>query len=78
MGSLLWPSLANIFLGFHEERLFTKMNRPLYYKRYVDDTFVVLDQKDGADEFFTALNSFHPSLKFTKEEESEKKLPFLD
>ena len=78
MGSPLGPALANIFLGFHESRLFTKMKHPLYYKRYVDDTFVVLEHQDNAEELFIALNSLHPSLKFTKEEESDKKLPFLD
>lgn len=78
MGSPLGPSLVNIFLGFYEDVLFTKRNRPFYYKRYVDDTFVILDSKDDGDEFFTALNLIHPSLKFTKEEESDNKLPFLD
>ena len=41
MGSPLGPILANIFVGFNEMKLFNKVNRPLMYYRYVDDTFAV-------------------------------------
>ena len=40
MGSPLGPALANIFVGFHEERLFDYDQKPGVYFRYVDDTFV--------------------------------------
>ena len=39
MGSPLSPSLANIFVGYYEALLFKKVNKPLMYYRYVDDTF---------------------------------------
>ena len=37
MGSPLGPALANIFVGFHEERLFNYDQKPGVYYRYVDD-----------------------------------------
>ena len=40
MGSPLGPILANIFVGFHERRLFDRFPKPFIYLRYVDDTFV--------------------------------------
>ena len=39
MGSSLGPTLANIFLGFYEANLFTKIDCPLMYYHYVNDTF---------------------------------------
>ena len=78
MGSPLGPALANIFLGFYEEKLFNKIKQPLYYKRYVDDTFVMFKDQADSKEFYEALNALHASLKFTAEEEVEGKLSFLD
>ena len=79
MGSPLGPALANIFLGFYEAKLFAHCKKqPLYYKRYVDDTFVIFDQKDDAQDFLLNLNSLHASLTFTTEEETNSSLPFLD
>ena len=41
MGSSLGPAFANIFVGFHESRLFENTAKPGVYFRYVDDTFVI-------------------------------------
>ena len=41
MGSPLGPALANIFVGFHEERLFDYDQKPGVYFRYVDDTYTL-------------------------------------
>ena len=78
MGSPLGPALANIFLGYHEDQLFSKSAAPLYYRRYVDDTFVMLRSKEDADKLHFQLNKLHDALRFTTEPESEGKLPFLD
>ena len=43
MGSPLGPILANIFVGYNEERLFRTIKKPLIYVRYVDDTFVLFN-----------------------------------
>ena len=74
MGSPLGPSLAIIFVGYYEALLFKRVNKPLMYYRYVDDTFAVFND----EEFFSHLNSLHPSLRFTFEKECNWTLPFLD
>ena len=78
MSSPLGPSLANIFVGYYEALLFKRVNKPLMYYRYVDDTFTVFNDEDECNEFFSHLNSLHPSLRFTFEKECNRTLPFLD
>ena len=49
MGSSLGPLLANIFLSFHEIKWLNDCPvqfKPLYYRRYVDDYFVVFRSCD--------------------------------
>ena len=48
------------------------------YYRYVDDTFAAFNDEDECNEFFSSLNSLHPSLRFTFEKECNRILPFLD
>ena len=78
MGSPLGPSLAKIFVRYYEALLFKRVNKPLMYYRYVDDTFAVLNDHDKCNEFFSNLNSLHPSLRFTFEKVCNRTLPFLD
>ena len=78
MGSPLGPALANIFVGYYEEKLFSQTQKSSAYFRYVDDTFAILDHEAEADEFLTKLNCLYPSLRFTFEKEKGKYLPFLD
>ena len=40
MGSPLGPVLASIFVGYFEFILFTSIEKPLKYCRYVDDIFI--------------------------------------
>ena len=77
-GSPLGPALANIFVGYYEEKLFSQTQKPPTYFRYVDDTFAIFDHEAEADEFLTKLNCLHPSLKFTFEKEKRKCLLFLE
>ena len=77
MESPLVPALANIFVEYYEEKLFSQTQKPPTYFRYVDDTFAIFDHEAEADEFLTKLNCLHPSLKFTFEKEKGKCLPFL-
>ena len=69
MGSPLGPALANIFVGFYEEKLFSQKSKPSTYFRYVDDTFAMFRNEEESDNFFKQLNCLHPSLKFTFEKE---------
>ena len=78
MGSLLGPSLANIFVGYCEALLFKRVYKPLMNYRYVGDTFAVFNDEDECNEFFHHLNSLHPSLRFAFEKECNRTLPFLD
>ena len=70
--------LANIFVGYYEEKLFSQTQKPPTYFRYVDDTFAIFNHEAEANEFLTKLNCLHPSLIFTFEKEKDKCLPFLD
>ena len=78
MVSPLGPALADIFVGYYEEKLFSQTQKPPTYFRYVDDTFAIFDHEAEADEFLIKLNCLHPFLKFTFEKEKGKCLPFLD
>ena len=81
MGSPLGPIVANIFLGHHESIWLDDCPlsyRPLFFKRYVDDIFVVFKSEGNLLRFKEYLNSKHPNISFTAETEIESKLPFLD
>ena len=77
MGSSFGPVLANIFLVFCECRIPDDLWLRLY-RRFVDDTFALLDSRDGALAFWGCLNELHPSLHFTMESEDDGQLPFMD
>ena len=77
MGSTLGPVLANIFVGYNENKLFDFSVKPQFYKRYVDDTFAIFENEAECDEFFTILNSLYPALKFTSEKEEFESMAFL-
>ena len=79
MGSPLGPVLANIFVGYHEQRLSVKGSQKiLLYRRYVDDTFSINGSEHHSRDFLTKLNNLHPALQFTREHEDDGTLPFID
>ena len=84
MGSPLAPHLANLFMGYNEKTWISEYGvevtpaPPHFYRRYVDDIFAVFDKKEEALKFLDYLNSRHPNIKFTKEENINGVLPFLD
>ena len=81
MGSPLGPTLANIFLCYWEEIWLEKCPqqfRPLYYRRYVDDTFLLFSSEGHVKKFLRYINSRHVNMTFTFETEVDDKLPFLD
>ena len=78
MTSRLGPALANIFVGFHESRLFNTTVKPGVYFRYVDDTFVIFGSELECERFYLDLNQLHPALTFTVEKEKNNSLNFLD
>ena len=78
MRSPLSQALANIFVGYYEEKLFSQTQKPPTYFRCVDDTFAIFDHEAEADELLTKLNCLYPFLKFTFEKEKGKCLLFID
>ena len=81
MGSPLGPTFANIFMCYLEERFLNDCPvsfRPSFYKRYVDDTFLLFREKRHASLFLDFINSIHPNIKFTMDTECNNQLSFLD
>ena len=78
MGSPLGPAFADIFVGYHESKLFSCVQKLTIYFRYVDDTFAIFKQEGDVDDFLVTLNRIHPALKFTFKKEQHGELPFLD
>ena len=76
MGSPLGPALANIFVGYYENKLFAFNSKTFLYQRYVDDIFSIFTTETQCDQFFAVLNSLHPSLRLTVEKDGV--LPCLD
>ena len=81
MGSPLSATLANIFLCHFEKEWLENCPvefKPKFYRRYVDDTFLIFDNENQANLFQTYMNSRHQKINFTIETEENSKLPFLD
>ena len=79
MGSPLSPIVANIFMEkFEIEALETAPHPPSLWKRFVDDTFVILETQHK-EEFFNHINSIDGNIKFTAETtKADGSIPFLD
>jgi len=81
MGSCLSPFLSEVFMHNLEEKIVKGTFGKFLgvYRRYVDDIFIVWNgsDKEMAD-FLLFVNSLHPNISFTIEEERDKQLPFLD
>ncbi|XP_058816722.1 uncharacterized protein LOC131680001 [Topomyia yanbarensis] len=78
MGSPLSPILADIIM---ENLLQTSIKRLPFtipvIRKYVDDLFLALP-KDKVQQTLDTFNAYNQHLQFTKEEEIDNKLPFLD
>ena len=81
MGLPLGPSFANIFMSYYEQQWLDDCPvdfKPAFYRRYVDDTFLLFHHRDHAEKFLTYLNEKHSNIKFTMESEQQNSLSFLD
>ena len=79
MGNPLSPVMANLYMEFFESRLLPSiLPERIFWKRYVDDVFCLWPNSENVDSFLENLNSLVPSVKFTKEEENDHRLAFLD
>ena len=78
MGSPLSPVIANLYMeDLESEAIKTARHPPRFYKRYVDDSFLIMTAR-FVDSFFEHMNSQDESIKFTIEREEENQLAFLD
>ena len=50
----------------------------IYYRRYVDDVIVLFKSKDRVNKFLRYMNTRHPNIEFTHEEENNGSMSFLD
>ena len=89
MNSPLGSSLANAFLSHHEKKLikhFRQGFKLVFYRRYVDDIFTLLESNDHLKHFPKEvvqdqrgfLNSCPINMSFSMETEAESNLSFLD
>ena len=67
MGSPLGSALANIFTRSFESKWLRDCPNDfklVFYRRYIDDIFVLLFYPDHADKFNEYLPSKHPNIHF--------------
>ncbi|XP_057294731.1 uncharacterized protein LOC130623279 [Hydractinia symbiolongicarpus] len=80
MGTKVAPPYASLFLGlFEETHIFKRFPGLLtIYLRFLDDIFFIWEHGENKlKEFFTYLNSVHPTIKFTYKYSIEE-IDFLD
>ena len=81
MGSPLGPTLANVFMSHFEKKWLEVCPisfKPVFYRRYIDDIFVMFKSEDHIKLFADFMNTCHSSIKFTFEKENNNAMPFLD
>ena len=82
MGSPVSPLIANLFMEWLEQKAIATAPltcKPRFWRRYVDDVLEII-KKDTVEELTDHLNQVDEtnSIKFTYEQESDGKIPFLD
>ena len=81
MGLNISPVLANIFLNNLETKFLDECPeniKPKFYKRFLDDTFLLFDTAEQLKQFFQYVIVIHRNIKFTYEVEVNNTLSFLD
>ena len=81
MGLPIVHTFANVFMCNLERKYIETCPEEffaLFYRRYVDYTFVAFRDKNHASLLLDFLNQQHPNISFTMERESDNKLAFLD
>ena len=79
MGSPISPIVANLYMEqFENQAINTAPHPPLLGRRFVDDTFTIL-QSSHMTSFLEHLNSIDEHIHFTSEEAgNDGSIPFLD
>ena len=77
MGLPLGPSLANAFLSYHEKNWLNNCLqgfKPVFYRLYVHDIFILFKLNDHLKYFQEFLNSCHINMSFSMETEKKKQI----
>ena len=79
MGSPLSPIIANLYMEALEEKaISTSTSPPSLWRRFVDDTFVIIKKAQKAS-FISHINSIDENIQFTMEDSrADGSIPFLD
>lgn len=79
MGTKMAPNFANIFMAdFEEKYILQRDNKPLFYRRYIDDVFIIwTDSEEDLQQLVADINKCHPTIKMTSEI-SKKSISYLD
>ena len=79
MGTKMAPNFANIFMAdFEEKHILQRDNKPLFYRRYIDDVFMIwTDSEETLQRLVADINKCHPTIKMTSEI-SKKSISYLD
>ena len=80
-GFPLGPALANTFMWSFESKWLRDCAtdfKPVFYRRYTNDIFVLFSSPNHADKFREYLSFKHPNITFSIEKEKDGCLPFLD
>ena len=79
MGSPISLIVANLYMEeFEAKALSTVLHPPILYKRFVADTFIVINSTHK-DEFLQHINSIDEGIQFTAENtKADDSMPFLD
>ena len=68
MGAKMGPSYSILFVGLVEHQVLSQYNgpKPELYGRFIDDCIGdTSSTREELTQFITAVNSFHPALKYT-------------
>ena len=77
MGSPISPIVANLFMeNFEEKAIHTAPHPPYFWKRYVDDTFTILESSHRRA-FLDHINSIDQHIQFTCEEQKRRWIPTI-
>ena len=78
MGSPVSPVVANLCMeAIEESAIAASTTPPKVWKRYVDDSFVII-KKHSVSKFYDTLNAVDPKISLTLETENNGQISFLD
>ena len=81
IGSPLGPTLTNAFLSHYEKIWLNDCSsqfKPVVYRHYLDDIFVLFKSKEYLKHFANYMNSKDKNINFSFETEDSNNFSFLD